>query len=521
MASPVTGSNRPPLARRIGFWIGIITFFLLLFFGNFAPENPAAGKMAAVAALMAIWWITDAIPLAATSLLPLALFPLLGILSGKETAPVYVNYIIFLFLGGFLIALAMERWNLHRRIALNIIRKVGSKPSRLILGFMLATAFLSMWISNTATTIMMLAIGLAVIKQAERSFGEEKTSTLSVALLLGIAYSASIGGMATLVGTPPNLALVRLFELSFPGAAEAGFQFGFGQWMLLGVPLSALMLALVWLILTRVCFRFDNSLELPREVLDKEHRDLGKMGYEEKVVMAVFCATALLWVFRKDLAVGAFTIPGWSGLLPFGGMIDDGTIAVAMALTLFLIPAHRKDDYEDAHGKILDTSSFARIPWHIILLFGGGFALAKGFQASGLAEWVGAHFAGLKDAPVPVLVVTIAAVITFLTELTSNIATTEMILPLLASISTAAEIHPLLLMVPAALAASCAFMMPVATPPNAIVFASGRITIAQMVRAGIIINLISILVITGLFLLLGPLVFHIEPGVMPEWATQK
>lgn len=521
MAPPATGSTRPPIARRVGFWLGIVAFFLLLIFGNFDPENPAVGKMAAIAALMAIWWITDAVPLAATSMLPLALFPLLGIMSGKETAPVYVNYIIFLFLGGFLIALAMERWNLHRRIALNIVRKVGSKPSRLILGFMLATAFLSMWISNTATTIMMLAIGLAVIKQAETSFSVEKTAGLSVALLLGIAYAASIGGMATLVGTPPNLALVRLFELGFPAAEEAGFTIGFGQWMLLGVPLSAVMLTVVWLILTRVCFRFDDSLELPRQVLDDEHKELGKMSYEEKVVMAVFCLTAILWIFRSDLSMGAFTIPGWAGLLPFGDLIDDGTIAVSMALVLFFIPARHSDEQDDAHGKILDTSVFARIPWHIILLFGGGFALAKGFQTSGLSDWVGGKFAGLEGAPVPVIVGTIIAGITFLTELTSNTATTEMILPLLASIATAAKIHPLLLMIPAALAASCAFMMPVATPPNAIVFGSGRISIPQMVKAGLIINVISIIVLSALFLLIGPAVFDIEAGSMPEWASKE
>ena len=521
MASPVHGSNRPPLARRIGFWLGIAAFFLLLIFGELDPENPAIGRMAAVAALMAIWWITDAIPLAATSLLPLALFPVLGIMSGKETAPVYVNYIIFLYLGGFLIAMAMERWNLHRRIALNIVRKVGSKPSRLILGFMLATAFLSMWISNTATTIMMLAIGLAVLKQADLSFGKDKTVGLSVALLLGIAYSASIGGMATLVGTPPNLALVRLFELSFPAAAEAGFSISFGQWMLLGVPLSTVMLTIVWLILTRVCFRFDDSLELPRQVIDDEHTELGKMAYEERVVMAVFCATAFLWIFRGDLSMGAFTIPGWSKLLPFGDQIDDGSIAVAMALLLFFIPARQSDDYDDTHGKILDTSVFTRIPWHIILLFGGGFALAKGFQTSGLSDWVGGKFAGLEGAPVPVLVGTITAGITLLTELTSNTATTEMILPILASIATAAKIHPLLLMIPAALAASCAFMMPVATPPNAIVFGSGHITIPQMVRVGLIINIISIIVLSALFLLLGPAVFGIDPDALPEWATAK
>ncbi|MEM1441341.1 MAG: SLC13 family permease [Verrucomicrobiota bacterium] len=490
---------------------------MVLFFGELDPENPLVGKMAAIALLMAIWWISDAIPLAATSLIPLILFPLLGIMEGRQIAPVYVNYIIFLFIGGFMIALAMERWNLHRRIALAIVSVVGSEPSRLVLGFMIATAFLSMWISNTATAIMMLAIGLAVIKQTERTFGEEDTANLSVALLLGIAYGASIGGVATLVGTPPNLALVRLFELSFPAASEGGFQFSFGQWMLFGVPFTLLMLLFTWLILTRIAFRSPTHLKLDPEILAEERRSLGKISYEEKVVAVVFVLTALLWIFRKDLTIGGMTIHGWSGLLPSGDLIDDGTIAITMALTLFLIPAKREDKETGSHGTILDSEVFKKIPWHIILLFGGGFALAKGFQSSGLSAWVGSYFTHLEGAPEWILVGSIAGGITFLTELTSNTATTEMILPLLASIATAAKIHPLILMIPAAVAASCAFMMPVATPPNAIVFASGKIRIAQMVKAGILINLIGIITLTLLFLLLGPGVFGIDAEALPEW----
>jgi sodium-dependent dicarboxylate transporter 2/3/5 len=520
MGESTRTSNRAPASKRFGFWFGIVTFLLLISFSGIEGENAVIGRMAAVAMLMAIWWITDAIPLAATSLVPLVMFPALGIMSGKDVAPVYVNYIIFLFIGGFLIALAMERWNLHRRIALRIVSFVGTKPSRLVLGFMLATAFLSMWISNTATAIMMLAIGLAVIRQTEESFGVEKTANLSVALLLGIAYSASIGGMATLVGTPPNLALIRIFELSFPAAHEAGYILSFGQWMLFGLPLCLILLAIVWAVLTRVVFRSGDNLEIAPDILEEEKESLGKMGYEEKVVAAVFAATAFLWVFRRDLTLGSFSIPGWSEFLPFGSLIDDGTIAVSMALVLFLIPAKKKDEETESHGTILDGGVIQKIPWHIILLFGGGFALAKGFQTSGLSEWVGSHFTSLEDSPVWLIVVSICTGITFLTELTSNTATTEMILPLLAAVAAAAKIHPLLLMIPAAVAASCAFMMPVATPPNAIVFASGKIRIAQMVKAGILINLLSIVVVTIVFLLLGPSVFHIEPGVFPDWAEK-
>ena len=474
--------------------------------------------MAAVAVLMAVWWITDAIPLAATALVPLVLFPSMGLMKGAEVAPVYVNSVIFLFLGGFLVALAMERWNLHRRIALAVVASIGSDPPRLVLGFMLATAVLSMWISNTATAIMMLAIALAVIRQIEESSGKDDARKLAAALLLGIAYAASIGGFATLVGTPPNLALSRIFEISFPGAAAAGESLSFGRWMVMALPISLVMLLLAWVLLAWVCFRSPSGLALPPDLVAEERRRLGPMAFEEKAVAAVFAAMALLWTFRAPLSAGSLSLPGWSSLLSTGGLLDDGTVAVAMALLLFLIPARSRGDGTGAHATLLDGSVFAKVPWGIILLFGGGFALAEGFQSSGLSDWAGARFAGLEESPTPLLVASVCAVLTFLTEFTSNAATVETVLPLLASVAKAAGIHPLLLMVPATLSASCAFMMPVATPPNAIVFASGRLRVGDMVRAGLILNLVGIAVISALFLLLGPLVFGIEPGVFPEWA---
>ncbi|MEM9556949.1 MAG: SLC13 family permease [Acidobacteriota bacterium] len=523
---PIEGGRKKPTARRIGFWLGLVVFGLTLSAGSVAPDQPLVARMAAVALLMAIWWISDAVPLAATSLLPLVLYPLLGIMSGKEVAPVYVNYVIFLFLGGFLIALAMERWNLHKRIALSIIGLVGGSPALLVLGFMIATAFLSMWISNTATAIMMLAIGLAVIRAEEESFGEPAVANLSIALLLGIAYSASAGGLATLVGTPPNLSLVRIFELTFPRAADAGVSFSFGQWMLLALPLSVLLLTTIWLLITQVFFRSPPELHLSSNTVESERRKLGALTREQAVILGVFVATAVLWVFRNDLTLGAsFRIPGWSNLLTNGDLLDDGTIAIAMALLLFLVPAKNRSPQApssgDHYGTILDFSVFGRVPWHIILLFGGGFALAKGFQTSGLSVWVAQGFSGLEGTPIPIMIAAICFTLTFLTELTSNTATTEMTLPLLASIAVAAKIHPLLLMVPAALSTSCAFMMPVATPPNAIVFGSGRLRIADMVKIGIVINLIGVALITLLFTLLGPAVFGIEAGVFPDWAKPE
>jgi sodium-dependent dicarboxylate transporter 2/3/5 len=506
-----TAPNRPKsaLGRRIGLWLGPVLFLAILLFADLQPGRPLVTRMAAVAALMAVWWISEAIPLAATSLLPLILFPLLGIMGGRQTAPIYINHVIFLFVGGFMIALAMEQWGLHKRIALWIIRLIGGGPSRLVLSFMIASALLSMWISNTATAIMMLAIGLAIIGELERTLGVKETHRLNVALLLAIAYGASVGGMATLVGTPPNLSFVRIFEIIFPSAEPVSF----GQWMLLGLPMSLVMVTAIWLLLTRVFFRSPSSLRLSPEVVRREYRALGSLRFSEGAVLVVFILTALLWVFRKDLVIGPFTLPGWAGLLPFPDLIDDGTVAIAMALLLFLIPSREAD------GAVLDIRVFRRVPWHIVLLFGGGFALANGFQVSGLSGFVGEQFAGLEGTSPVAMIASVCTILTFLTELTSNTATTELLLPILANAARALGTNPLMLMVPATLAASCAFMMPVATPPNAIIFGSGRIRIIEMAMVGIVINLVGIVVITAMFYLLGMAVFGIEPGVVPAWAS--
>ncbi|MCB1228617.1 MAG: SLC13/DASS family transporter [Verrucomicrobiae bacterium] len=511
------------IASTIGFWLGLAAFLGLLIWGNLEPDKPAVSRMAAIAALMAIWWITDAIPLAATALVPLVAFPVLGIMSSKETAPIYVNDTIFLFVGGFMIALAMERWNLHRRIALRIIQLIGSSPARLVLSFMVASAFLSMWISNTATAIMMLAIGMAIVAEEEKRFGTERTHKLTVALLLGIAYACSVGGMATLVGTPPNLSFVRLFAIAFPDTPPEA-RVGFAQWMLLGVPVMLIMLTFIWLLLTQVFFRSPGDLKLASSVIRDEYRALGPIRFSEGSVMVVFAATALLWVFRKDLTLGEFTLPGWSRLLPAiafdadgKSLLDDGTIAIAMALLLFLIPSRSKD--AGAPDRVLDFEVFRKIPWHIVLLFGGGFALASGFKSSGLSEFIGEKFAALAGSPPLTVVAAVSGTLTFMTELTSNTATTEMAMPILASVAVAMKTHPYLLMIPATLSASCAFMMPVATPPNAIVFGSGRLRILDMVKIGFFINLIGIIVITGLFYTIGFWAFHIDPAVAPAWSA--
>ena len=497
--------------RTIGLWLGLAAFLFLMAF-PVDPANVPASRLAAVALLMAIWWVSDAIPLFATALLPLILYPVLGIMSGRATAPVYFNSTIVLFIGGFMIALTMEKWDLHKRIALNIIHAVGGGPTRIVLGFMLAAASLSMWISNTATAVMMVPIGLAMVLQIEDEFGKERTHKFAVGLMLGIAYACSVGGLTTLVGTPPNLSFVRIFEIIFPDAPPIAF----GQWMVMSLPIGIVLLVVAWLLITRVFFRASDEIEVDRDVVTRERDALGAISFEEKTVLAVFASTALLWVFRVDLQVGIGTIPGWSRLLPFPEMIDDGTVAIAMASLLFFIPTKDRSKGAD---RIMGPDVIPRLPWNIVLLFGGGFALAAGFQQTGLAQIIGNQFEVLASLPTFLMILLVCLVLTFLTELTSNLATTEMILPILASVAVVTGTHPLILMIPATLSASCAFMMPVATPPNAIVFGSDRISVGEMARIGIVLNLVGALLISVVVFTVGTVVFDIDPSVLPEWAT--
>ncbi len=503
--------GRASRGQRIGLYLGPVLFVVALFL-DLDPANPQVTRMAAVALLMATWWITDAIPLFATALLPMVLYPILGIEPTGRTAPVYFNSTIVLFLGGFMIALTMEKWDVHRRIALWIVRRVGGGADRIVLGFMLAGAFLSMWISNTATALMMIPIGLAVVLRMEEEFGAEATHTFSVAVMLAIAYSCSVGGLATLVGTPPNLSFQRIFEITFPDAPPIGF----GQWVVLGLPIALVMLTIAWLLLTKVFYRVPEQVTVDQSVVDEEAEKLGPVAFEELAVLIVFAITAFLWVFRAPIVIGPVDIPGWSEFVPFGDMIDDATVAMCMAMVLFFVPT-RSPGARSA--TVMGPDVVIRLPWNIVLLLGGGFALAHGFQTTGLATFIGDQFQGLSTVPPLVLILSVCLGLTFLTELTSNTATTEMVLPILASIAVATDIHPLMLMVPATLSASCAFMMPVATPPNAVVFGSQRVTIPEMARVGVVLNVIGALVITSLFYVLGPALFGIEPGILPDWVA--
>lgn len=482
----------------------------MILFYNPLPEQPTVGMMASIAALMAILWISEAVPLAATALIPIIFFPLTGILDAGATAKSYVNSITFLFIGGFLIALSMERWNLHRRIALNIINAIGKKANMLVLGFMVASAFLSMWISNTATAVMMLPIGLAIISKMEEEFGEKKAHSLALVLMLGIAYGCSIGGVSTLVGTPTNLAFVRIFQESFPEAPPIAF----GQWIIIGIPYSIVLLLTTWLLLTKVICKFDKSLSLDRSHIRKELESLGPMKYEEKAILGVFLSTVFLWTFRNRLELGFISLPGWSDLWSGFDSVDDGTIAIAMSILLFFIPARN-----DGHStRLIESDVFGKLPWGIILLFGGGFALASGFGASGLSEYIGVGFRAFGEIPSLLLIVVICLGVTFLTELTSNVATLSMLLPILATWAVSMQVHPLLFMIPATISSSMAFMMPVATPPNAVVFGSQRIRISEMARAGLLLNFVAILFTVIAVYLLFPYVTGSPIGKFPAWA---
>jgi len=476
-------------AKWLGLLAGIAGLFCILLFGDFGKENYNAEIVAAIAVLMAVWWITEAIPLSITSLIPLVLFPYFGVISGSQTSQAYMNSTIFLFMGGFIIAKAMEKWNLHKRIALNVIGIAGKTSSRIVLGFMAASAFISMWISKTATALILLPIGLAIIYKLEEEFGIEKTKKFSLALMLGIAYACSIGGVSTLIGTPPNLVFMRLYKISFPNNPEILF----GDWMKFAVPISIVMLIFVWIFLTKVLYRSDKEFSVDDEIISEEKKKLGKMSFEEKAVLVVFVITSLLWIFRVELDLGIVTIPGWSQLFPNMKFIDDGTVAITMAVILFIIPSRSKNSESST---ILDYTAVKKIPWDIILLFGGGFALAEGFVTSGLSQLIGQQFTALKGVNVIFIIASICFVMTYLTELTSNTATAQIILPILASLASELQVNPLLIMVPATLSASFAFMLPVGTPPNAIVFSSRRLRIADMAKTGTAINLFGIVVVT-------------------------
>ncbi len=466
---------------------GPLLFLISMMAACDGSMSPAAAGVLASTLWVALWWITEAVPIAVTSLLPIILFPLSGGLEIKQTTAAYGNPMIFLFIGGFIIAVAIERWRIHKRIALNIIAAMGTSGSRIIFGFMLATALLSMWISNTATALMMMPIGMAVVAQLGSGEGVSR-SFFGKALMLSIAYAASIGGIATLIGTPTNVIFSAIVKQMY------GYEVTFSQWFLFALPLAGILLALSWLYLTRTAFpQRLGAIAGGRENIREQLRRMGPMSRQEKAVSVIFVLTAAAWMGRSYIL--SSWIPG----------INDSIIALSGAMLLFVVPSG-----EGPGERLLRWEDAVKLPWGIILLFGGGLALAAGFKASGLAEWIGGQVRGLDQVPYFVLILLVVAAVNFLTEITSNVATASVILPVLAALSQAIDVHPFGLMIAATIAASCAFMLPVATPPNAVVFGSGEVEMSDMVRAGLRMNLISIVVVSVYVLWVLPLIWHMD-----------
>lgn len=475
--------------------LGPLLFIFLQIIGKPASMPGAAFDVLCVTLWMALWWVTEVVPIAVTALLPIILFPLTGALSIEATTAAFGHKLVFLYLGGFLLAIAIERWDLHKRIALSIIKLIGTNVKFIILGFMVATAFLSMWISNTATSVMMLPIGVAIITQLKDNPEtlENENRQFGKALMLAIAYSASIGGIATLIGTPPNLVFAGIVQEMY------GIEISFLQWSIFGFPISLVLLFLCWKYLTSLAFKFEQT-ELPggEAEIKRQLEKLGKLNIPEKRVLIVFVLTAFFWISRSFL------------LQPFFPFLDDTVIAISAGIVLFAIPAGK------GQGALLNWEEAVKIPWGIILLFGGGMALATAFSETGLAVWIGEQLTTLDFLPLFLLILVLVAAVNFLTEVTSNLATTAMLLPILAPMALAMNLHPYLLMVSATLAASCAFMLPVATPPNAVVFGSGYLRISDMVKTGLWMNLFSILLVSLLIYFFLPAIWDFDPKIIPE-----
>jgi len=474
---------------KIGLILGPLIFAIVLLFFNPERLSNEVNAILACALWVAIWWITEAMPIAVTALLPIVLFPLSGGLSLKETTASYGHKYIFLFIGGFILSIAMEKWKLHKRIALTIINIVGTNVNRIILGFMVATAFLSMWISNTATAVMILPVGMAIVIQLNDNPTTKKNENLifGKALMLAIAYSASIGGMATLIGTPPNLVLAGVVSETY------NTEITFAQWFIFGFPITILLLNLCWFYLTKVAFKFEQKTFPGGKIeIQRQLKELGKFSDEEKTILTVFTLTALAWITRSFLI--ETYIPA----------IDDTIIAIICGISLFLLPSKEKGE------KLLTWEDTINLPWGILLLFGGGMSLALGFESSGLANWIGNQMISLETVPLILLLLILITSVNFLTEITSNLATTAMLLPVLVSLAAAIGVHEYFLLVGATVAASCAFMLPVATPPNAVVFGSGYLKIEDMVKKGIWMNIISIILLTLIVYFILPLVWDLS-----------
>ena len=492
----MVAENQYGARQWIGWGLGPAALLFTLFTAPPEGLSVEGWRTAGGAMLMAVFWIAESLPIPVTALLPLVLFPALGLGDIGQTAAPFANPIIFLFLGGFILALAMQRWNLHRRVAIGLIGLIGTRPSALVAGFLLSSALVSMWVSNTATALMMLPIAMSVVELLPRPGSDGPAAPpLAIAILLAVAYGATSGGMGTLIGTPPNALLAAYLS------EVHGITIGFGQWMLLGVPVVLVTLPAVYLVLTRVMFRLE-AHEVPgmADLIALERARLGRFSRGEMIVAVVFTLTAAGWVFQPLLAVA---VP----------LLSDTTIGMTGALLLFAIPVSvRRAEF------VMTWEATRDVPWGVLLLFGGGLSLAANIERHGLSRYLGSLAGGLEGLPIVLVVGAVCFGILLLTELTSNTATAATFLPIVAALAISLGENPLLFLVPTALAANCSYMLPVGTPPNAIIYGSGLITLPQMARAGLLLNVTLVPILVGLLLLLGPFIFGLELGVMPPWA---
>ena len=494
--------------QRIGLFLGPVVFIIMLSITPPEGMNPSAMKVAAIAALMAVWWITEAVPIPAASLLPILLYPLLNIMSVKDVTAKYADPVIYLFIGGFFVAVTMERWNLHRRIALYTIKMIGTSPGKMTLGFMIATGFISMWVSNTATAMMMVPIGLAVITQVTGISSKQllygnvgiQEQNFGKGLMLAIAYAASIGGVATIIGTPPNTIMVGMLNAAY------GQTITFSQWIMFGLPLVIIVMAITWVLLVKFLFPTgDLKLAKGKDIIEYEIKKMGTVTKQEIIVLIVFLLVGFLWIFSPKL----------KSIFPSLKGINDTVIAMFGTMLLFIIPADWKRGIF-----LLDWKTAVKIPWDIVLLFGGGFAVASGFEKSGLAVFIAKQFENLNGMHILLFITIVTLFVVFLTEIISNTATAAMLVPIMGVSAVALGIHPYAAIIPTCVAASFAFMLPVATPPNAVVFGSGAVRIKDMAKAGLWLNIFGTIVIVIFVMYVMPVLWGIDLSTTPEWALK-
>jgi sodium-dependent dicarboxylate transporter 2/3/5 len=477
-------------SKRIGFWSGIFVLLFLMMCPVPEGMQPTALKALGVALLMAIWWVSECIPIYATAFVPIALFPLLGILDASTTTENYGHNYVLMLLGGFFLAKSIELSGLHKRVALYIISKLGTSRRRIILSFMIATAFLSLWIANVAVVLLMLPIALAIVDKEEEN--KERNPKFGLALMLAIAYAASVGGTGSLIGTPPNMVFAGVFSKTFPDLPEIDFL----QWMKLGTPIVIILLPIIWIYIIKY-FKISGNFAGSKEVINQEIEAIGQLSKMEKRVFIVFLFTAIGWIFRRDIDLDGFIIPGWSSLLGIADYVHDSTVALISAILLFAIPSGNKVSSKKP-TMLLDWKSASKVPWGVVMIVGGGYAIADSFNHTGLASFLGLKLSFISEYPVIIILVIVILLMIFITEINSNTATANIFLPVLAAMAVAGHINPLLLMIPATFACSFSFMLPSGTGTNAVIFGSNRVTIPEMAKCGLGLNFLCVILLTVL-----------------------